>query len=230
MNIESKSSHNSVLLDFDSLVDIRFGVIRYLRNMYSGYFKSSYIPKFINKDFLLNQDLSLLLRMRVFDGDDLIKKCFTEEYRDSALKIESDILNQDLKSVLELSPETSVVSLIKRFKDMADGSVKSYIFCTEDIKYDFIFSKEYNKYSSVRKYNSLDKINLDDYTRIILSDYRKVKKFNNPTFKSIVIMGYGENFTNKMEYGSLSAKMISDYSTNEFIVYNPYKNILSPIG
>jgi hypothetical protein len=43
-------------------------------------------------------------------------------------------------------------------------------------------------------------------------------------------MGYGENFTNKMEYGSLSAKMISDYSTNEFIVYNPYKNILSPIG
>ena len=111
------------LFDFDSLVDIKIGCVRYILN--SKKLNTSYI-----KPYMLEPTLTLLKQLSVGSVErNPIKWILKDEYSDSADDIYKELLMDHYDSVLNNAISTDIFKLVRYTKKAKDFGIETVINC-----------------------------------------------------------------------------------------------------
>ena len=214
-----RKNSNKVLFHFDSLVDLHLAVVYALQKDYpSGGSMQS-----INYSFL-HQSKIELKKHRIFDiGKDIIQECFLGPMRDKWQSTYKIYMEEEFDRVISDAPITPMLRLIAAFSRVGRGShVSSSIFC-----------ENYNQARIARAMlktipadiivGQPEKIDLNQYARVILGDIRDIDIFTSPKYTHITVLNYGCN----LQLVNGVPQLLQDYvkkwdPTNQFEIIDSY--------
>ena len=181
-------NHNSILFEFDSIVDIEISTI----NLVYSYDKESPLTLFKNEEpRLTNEQMKM---MRKYGPSPL-----SSIIRDSNYTVEDAVsLFEDEKYLKWLIPyfePTLMQRLIKVYGKSYNGRLISCtVRCDNNTQTEFVRE---NLPSANIINTSADKVDTHNYGRIIAGNWKKLMpyKFNSP--HSLVVLDYIENFSNQ---------------------------------
>lgn len=165
----NKPVHTKILIEFDALYDIAYGIIKYIKHN-------------INNDDMFNQNvinadnltlLNMLHSRREFNP---LYLAFTDKYANDTEYAESlykEILEKRYAKVLKLSPQTDIFGLAKLYSKV-EGFSSISIICNKSIEEQFINDLED---ISTIIYTGFD-TNVNDYDVLIVNDYANVLKYH----------------------------------------------------
>lgn len=215
----SREFSNSILFEFDTLIDLHIGVVKALQNefLHSGGFNPN-----INYSFLSIETEDSLKSHRLLDLDyDIIQESFLGEARESYKEIYLDFIDKEYDKIIELSPKTEISRLIHAY-DRA-GFIQSFILCKNQTEVNWTREIVGNKARTLL-IDSEKKIKLSSYARLCLSNIFDITRFKNVESIHIMILNYAENFTlTKKNDRILRPEMIVLLGdVNEFEIIDPY--------
>lgn len=222
----TRKNSNSIIFTFDSIIDIRLGVINYLRR-HKDEFSSRYLNiPFLNSD---NEDYLKDARMNRMDLDP-VKMAFRGKAEDSSEDLATQIIQENYEEVINLAPKTNMVRLIKVYNMFK--IVKCIIICMNPIEEEFI-EKEFDGIQcvSVVKVNSFKDIDLGLYARLVVANINDILSFKAVHMRHLCILNFTENFmigenpiTHEDEKMMLPHVALPLSDDNVFEIMNPYGN------
>ena len=208
---------NNVLVDFEALVDIDYGIIRYIVREFKD---SSYLlPHVVNATEYFAKCL-LLIR----ENKNPLSIIFKKEYHSSIDDILEELVNDETKykEILELSPPMAMFDVIQAYK-RTSGVIKCDILCKNSLQEQYI--KRYEKDCKVIVSDSVD---TKQYDTIIIKTYANILKHKNVQGKSIIICEY--RYNQRKGFNLVldpSIDVLISKINNTFLVM-PYKNFKLP--
>lgn len=234
------AGYNSILIDFDALIDYKVGAINVLKQFYGH-------SKLINHEFINSIDKQSLIPYHISEGDPF-KECLMEDAQDSSDIILDEIRTDKrfLHTVFQESPATSVAVLVRNYLALGDISVKIIAFnklaknkdfeasvCIyKDACEEFLLKNHIN--TALVKFaikETRGRIDIRNYGRIMTDTSKHALEFGDPSAKSFVVLDYRENFTvidNKMALNPELVLMFGD--VNKLGYCNAYNNLVLPEG
>ena len=214
-----RKNSNKVLFHFDSLVDLHLAVVYALQKDYpSGGSMQS-----INYSFL-HQSKMELKRHRIFDiGKEVIQECFLDYMRDNWQSTYQIYMTEEFDRVISDAPITPMLRLIAAFSRVGKGShVSSSIFC-ENYNQARIARAMLKTIPADIKIGQPEKIDLNQYARVILGDIRDIDVFTSPKYTHIAVLNYGCN----LQLVNGVPQLLQDYvkkwdPTNQFEIIDSY--------
>ena len=156
------------LFDFESLVDIKIGCIRYILN--SKKLNTSYI-----KPYMLEPTLTLLKQLSVGSVErNPVKWILKDEYSDSADDIYKELLMDHYDSVLNNAISTDIFKLVRYTKKAKDFGIETVINCFSEKQKVMLKSVLTDKTDIVYVDNVND---LSSYNCLYLSDIEKLSMY-----------------------------------------------------
>lgn len=172
---------NTILFDFDSLIDIELSVIQWLRGEYGGrklngisdYIFTGSMEEFKFKRIHGTQDLfgSMLDNM---DHKDVIK-AFRSEYE---------------KDILRYAYPTNMQSLIRAYSKAGNGVIKTAVRCSNETQKKYVESLPTDI-----ELCSRHEVNMSRYGRLVVGDAYDALLYRLEEPKSILVLNYRDNFT-----------------------------------
>ena len=185
---------NSILFDFDSIVDIEISIIKYLRGEYRE--SSSLDTLFGNNkhDFLYSDDTSLQFH-RMYGKEDLFRH-YLEKDKDNWCNIFESIFDRDQDIILskKYAHLTSMKFLLTAYKKAGNGIIKTCIRCDNDTQKNLI---NYFFEDTLVEVCPRDKVDMSKYGRLVVGNYKNAMKYNIEEPKSILLLNFRENFNSK---------------------------------
>lgn len=156
------------LFDFDSLVDIKIGCVRYILN--SKKLNTSYI-----KPYMLEPTLTLLKQLSVGSVErNPVKWVLKDEYSDSADDIYKELLMDHYDSVLNNAISTDIFKLVRYTKKAKDFGIETVINCFSEKQKVMLKSVLTDKTDIVYVDNVND---LSSYNCLYLSDIERLSMY-----------------------------------------------------
>ena len=156
------------LFDFDSLVDIKIGCIRYILN--SKKLNTSYI-----KPYMLEPTLTLLKQLSVGSVErNPVKWILKDEYNDSADDIYKELLMDHYDSALNNAISTDIFKLVRYTKKAKDFGIETVINCFSEKQKVMLKSVLTDKTDIVYVDNVND---LSSYNCLYLSDIERLSMY-----------------------------------------------------
>ena len=156
------------LFDFESLVDIKIGCVRYILN--SKKLNTSYI-----KPYMLEPTLTLLKQLSVGSVErNPVKWILKDEYSDSADDIYKELLMDHYDSVLNNAISTDIFKLVRYTKKAKDFGIETVINCFSEKQKVMLKSVLTDKTDIVYVDNVND---LSSYNCLYLSDIEKLSMY-----------------------------------------------------
>lgn len=213
---------NTVLFDFDSVIDIELSVIRYIDH--ENWHKTlDWIDK---KSFARFKSTTDLASRRMNAPSDLFKSIIKDGYPINYNELMYSIWNRDKDIIIKnnLYVITDMVDLIQAYKKAGDGIVKTAVRVDDNLEENLIKHVVPGGANTITQ--SRDEINLEPYSRIICGDYRNVFKFHYKQPKSIVVLNYRDNFSDD-DITLIRPELIINLSElHEISVVPAYKNLV----
>lgn len=156
------------LFDFESLVDIKIGCVRYILN--SKKLNTSYI-----KPYMLEPTLTLLKQLSVSSIErNPVKWILKDEYSDSADDIYKELLMDHYDSVLNNAISTDIFKLVRYTKKAGDFGIETVINCFSEKQKEMLKSVLTDRTDIVY----VDNINdLSSYNCLYLSDIERLSMY-----------------------------------------------------
>lgn len=213
---------NSILFDFDSIIDIELSIIRWIASEY----RDEKLDKF-DKHRMLYTSLDDMKFMRVlgYHGQDLFKSfIIDEEYKSKYKDVLKMIYEEYSKEILteKFIVKTAMSSLIKAYAKAGNGTISTAIRCDNEIEKDCI--RLFDKDAKIEICSRKD-IDMSNYGRLIVGDALSSMEYTINEPKSIVVLDFKENM-NKDDITLIRSEpivMLGDI--NEFTVISAYRNI-----
>ena len=156
------------LFDFESLVDIKVGCVRYILN--SKKLNTSYI-----KPYMFEPTLTLLKQLSVGSVErNPIKWILKDEYSDSADDIYKELLMNHYDSVLNNAISTDIFKLVRYTKKAGDIGIETVINCFSEKQKEMLKSVLTDKSDVVYVENVND---LSSYNCLYLSDIESLSMY-----------------------------------------------------
>ena len=214
-----RQHRTDVLFEFDTLFDLQIGTVKALqKDFLSGGFNPH-----INFSFLENETEETLKVHRVYDLEEsIISQSLLGEAKQSASSIFSDYLREDYNRIIELSPITHMVRLIKMYAKTS--IIHPYIICKNEVEERWVREITSNLGNIIRV-DTEKEIDLSNYAKLFLSNIHDILGFKHVECITISVLNYGQNFTliEEAEDRVLLPHiviMLSDI--NQFEVIEPY--------
>ena len=182
---------NTILFDFDSIVDKEISLINFIKSEYRDI-----ELKYLDKHRILYTEEKAWVYERIYGREDVFKSLITDNNSKSKYKdILDAIIKENEKEILQkYAFSTSVHLLISAYKKAGDGIIRTAIRCETEAERDYIL----NKYPGTKiEFGKKEDIDMSQYGRLIVGDYRSALKYNLKEPKSILILNFRENFTEK---------------------------------
>lgn len=183
------TGYNSILFDFYSLIDIKLSYINFLKNEYQDHSLNGF-----DKNKIMNIDIEQWKFNRIYGVTDIFSSVLTsstllkhsDTVFDSLYRRDEEIIFKNQYSML-----TSMVDLIKAYKKAGDGIIKTTIRCDSYEQKTFI-ENIIDKPTVIVQDKT--KVNMSNYTRLVVGYYKDALKYilNEP--KSILVLNFRENF------------------------------------
>lgn len=216
INNNRSPGNNSILFDFDSIIDIKIGFIKYLKKNFPD-------SKMINHLFINNDD-DFLKYYHVDIYNDMIEMCFQGLTKENTHKIYKEAIEKDYEEIISLSPQTTMAMLINRYKIAGEGAIRSTVLCKNQIEKQYI--SNILPGTSVRIEKDRQSTDFSNYGRIVCAYCDHALEFNDPRAMNFLILNFRENFEEDKP-NQLTIKMIAELGdVNEFeycLAYNDLK-------
>lgn len=226
------AGYNSVLFDFDSLLDFKVGCTLVLKEFYSG---SSYV----DEEFLSMEDQHSLMQYHIGAGDPFKRslKCLSDE--DVKSLYEEIKRSPDYISfILDHSPITLMQRLLKNYR--VNNIIKTKIlldttgYTSEQDTYieactGYLKKKIDKECTLVKSPRSNE--NLVEFGRIISDTCAHIFDFGDMSAKSIMVLDYKENFTIIDKKVTLDPEFVLMYGdVNKLEYCTAFENLEMPLG
>ena len=218
-----RRNSSRVLFHFDSLVDLHLAVVYALQKDYP----SGGLNPRINYSFL-HQSKQALKQERVFGiGKNVVQECFNGSLRDSYQTIYESYINNQFRSVIGKAPITMMLRLIAGYSRAGGGIVSTTVVCSNDEQAEV--AKGIIKTLPTRIVVGEDKVELNDYARVILGDVRDLDLFKRPQCVHIAVLNYGSNLQVVGNQPVILPEYVLKYGdVNEFQVIDSYTDVVVP--
>ena len=156
------------LFDFDSLVDIKIGCVRYILN--SKKLNTSYI-----KPYMLEPTLTLLKQLSIGSVErNPVKWILKDEYSDSADDIYKELLMDHYDTVLNNAISTDIFKLVRYTKKAGDFGIDTVINCFSEKQKEMLKSVLTDRTDVIYVDNVND---LSSYNCLYLSDIERLSMY-----------------------------------------------------
>ena len=218
---------NSIIFDFDSIIDIEASLIRYFtrRDM------RDYIPMInfidMNKALLLNDDN--IKFERLYGKEDLFSSLLLNtDHKKVCRELIQKFFERDQKDILEggFAFKTSMPILLTAYKKAGNGIIKTVVRCDNQDQVDFIHREIDSSINTIIA--TRDKVDMDKYGTLIVGYYTDALEYHIDDPKIIEVLSFRENFDKDnstmlnpeliINLGDVNdIKIISAYREDEFI-------------
>lgn len=217
---QSRKFSNSILFEFDTLVDLKIGLVKALQEDFPPGGPSNQI---LNFSFLHHNDEDQLKVIHTFNTEDILARSFVPKYKEMSESIYLDYLRDQYSRIIDLSPITNMVRLINTYNKT--GYITSRIICKRDEEEAFV--KKVIREPKIIRTDSEKSIDIKEYARIIISNIDDMKLFNINKMigMHITVLNYAENFIITEEgVKTIDPRYIIGFSDlNEFEFLDPYE-------
>ena len=181
---------NSILFDFDSIIDIEISLIKLFANQYKDH---TMLNDLIDKEFIACTDDNTLKFKRVHGEEDLFKSILNPKYKDRYRDLILSFFERDQKDIFDngYAFNTAMIILINAYKKAGHGIIKTAIRCDNYMQQDYIKSIIPDAVTIVDQRKN---IQTEKYGRIIVGHYSSALEYTFREPKSIVVLNYRENF------------------------------------
>ena len=232
INETGKQYTQSIVVEFEAIYDIPFGILRHIREKYND-------PDIFKKTWMEFDNYTLRSVLYERPTYDPILPALVIKDRN----VSSDIYNQIISNseayrrVLELSPATSIHKFLISVNEIADknGLMLSYtILCKNQIQMDYL-KKDPVLSNSIKILVPDYNFNLNHYDLLIVEQYENIIKYGVASHKPVAgrtiwIPEFAYNMdqkeTNKPNY-NVSVFVVNQNKVN---TYEPYLNYTKPLG
>lgn len=218
---------NSIIFDFDSIIDIEASLIKYFtrRDM------RDYIPMItfidMNKALLLNDDN--IKFERLYGKEDLFSSLLLNpDHKKVYRELIQKFFERDQKEILEggFAFKTSMPILLTAYKKAGNGIIKTAVRCDNQDQADFIHRDIDSSINTIIA--TRDKVDMDKYGTLIVGYYGDALEYSIDDPKIIEVLSFRENFDKDnstmlnpeliINLGDVNdIKIISAYREDEFI-------------
>lgn len=175
--------YNSILVDFDSLIDTDLGLLRLIKNEYNN-------PKYLDSDYLNNVEYNVLVYSLVKrENENPLTLVVKDNYIDSIEELRNQFFRDDYKKILKQSGETNLVSLIKQY--IYSNQIDVTVLC-KNKEEEAIIKNIYDKIKIIVE-NNYSNISIDKYDCLFFKKAKDLLKLKNVKVKNIYICNYNFN-------------------------------------
>lgn len=216
---------NSILFDFDSIIDKEISVINWLINEYRD---SAFIFDFfdIHRAMSLNNDN--LRFERLYGHIDLFESLLIQSsHKENAQELLNLFFDRDQKDILNrgCAYNTNMLILISAYKKAGNGIIRTAVRCDNQDQEDYIKSIDRDIITFISERKNVD---MSKYGRVIVGNWHSALEYVFTEPKSVVILNFKENFDKKdntmlnpeliINLGDVNKiEIISAYREDEFI-------------
>ena len=208
---------NSVLIPFDCIINLDFGIIKTLKQKYNN--PKFFLPKIFNNndDFFRYSTISN-------ENASIVDFYLRDEHRDKANTIERQLFEREYSQILENSEPTSILILAKHFM-MVDGAINVTILCKNELEQQYINRIDNNLKGTIDDLYNMD---LSIYDSIFFKNITDIARLNLEG-KNLYVLGYKSNFED--DFKTL-LKSITDSvgDINIFYTVDVYQDLQKPVG
>ena len=183
-------NNNSILFDFDSIVDIELSTILWIRAVY----RDSDLPNF-DKHKIMYTPIDNFKFDRCLSSEGLFKSLIIDDSnKERSEEILSKIYEANEEEILKYASITSCKALINGYKTAANGVIHCCVRVDNDVEKKFIedlFEHSIPVYKEARK-----DFDMGPYTRLIAGYYKNAMEYK-LKMKSVMILDFRENFDEK---------------------------------
>lgn len=180
-------SKNSILVDFNMIIDTDLGLFKIIKERYSnGQFVNGLFFK-MNDEVLIYE---LLMRKEINPLSIVLKKELLDN-RDSLYK---EFIDVEYDNILKASKGTNILDLMCVY--LSTGSADVVVFCKNKSEEQLI-----NKYNNELRTIIVDEykdIDISQYDSIFIKDYTQCTKFSNLNAKNIFVARYKFNLDDEL--------------------------------
>lgn len=192
---------NSVIFDFDSIVDKELSVIKFLR----GEYKDTAIGWF-DKNKVICADDEYIRFHRCYKKESIFKSIIIDDsMKNNSDQIMNLIFDRDQADIFNhgYAYNTSMINLISAYKKAGNGTIRTAIRCDNEDQKKYI--------ESIMDTDILVKprkdVDMSKYARLIVGRYTSALEYilNEP--KSILVLNFSENFS-KDDFTLLNPELV----------------------
>lgn len=216
---------NSILLDFDSIVDREISLLKFFYKIYRD---SAYMDDFMDIRYLIGISDDVLKFERMYGQESLFKKLLTkQENKDMYERLIELFFDRDQKDIFETGCAftTAMVTMISAYKKAGNGVIRTAVRCDNQDQVDFLHSLDRDIVAFV---STRANVNMGKYGRFIVGHYSSALEYKLDEPKSILILNYRENYNAQdntllnpelvINLGDIhDIRVISAYQEDEFI-------------
>lgn len=222
----------SVVIEFEALYDIPYGIIRTIRDFY-------YDPEVFKENWMKAD----VYNLRCLLYDRKIYDPILPALIDKDKSLSKDLYNQlmmnkiEFNKIMSRSPKTAMYDVVDNLGSISEEHANITtvtILCKDKISYDWV--KKNSKLKSVR-FVLVDefKHNLNQYSLIILEQYEDIVKYTtarNERIEGRTIWIPDYQYNMDLEDPSRPSTEISIFVAefNKVATYTPYRNFIKPVG
>lgn len=185
---------NSILFDFDSLIDKEISLIKYFIGEYR---ENVFILDFMDMPKAMSLNNDNLRFERLYGSDDLFKSLlFHQSHKDQYEELIKQFFERDQKDIFEkgYAFQTTMPILISAYKKAGNGIIKTAVRCDNQDQVDYLkkIDRDINAFISERK-----DVNMSLYGRLFVGNWQTALEYEYEEPKSIVLLNFRENFDKK---------------------------------
>lgn len=208
---------NTLLIDFEAIVDYKIGIINLFKKLHA---------KNINEEYIYKHDTNFFKIDHIYSIEDIIKKSLSEDVRDNYETLTNEILYGEYESdIYVLSVPTVVANLVRTYYQTG-GTVKTDILCYTE-KQKLFIEKALPGVSII--VSNRENVDIGPYGRIILGYTKSLKDFKDPVMKDFLIVNFRENFEIEDEAILKAEYTLPIMDLNKIGIIDSYNDFEKPV-
>ena len=185
---------NSILFDFDSLIDKEISLIKYFIGEYR---ENLFMQDFMDLHKAMSMNNDNLRFERLYGSKDLFQSLLLhQEHKDQYEELIKQFFNRDQRDIFEkgYAFKTTMPILISAYKKAGNGVIRTAVRCDNQDQVNYLKSidRDMNVFISERK-----DVNMSIYGRIFVGNWQTALEYEYEEPKSIVVLNFRENFDTK---------------------------------
>lgn len=216
---------NSILFDFDSIVDRESSLLKYFHRVYGD---SIHMDNFMDIGQLIGVSNDTLKFERMYGKESMFRKLLIKQIdKDRYEELINLFFDRDQKDIFDTccTFTTAMITMISAYKKAGNGVIKTAVRCDNQEQVDFLHTIDRDMIAFISK---REDVNMAKYGRLIVGYYASALEYNLDEPKSILILNFKENYNADdntllnpelvINLGDIhDIRVISAYQEDEFI-------------
>lgn len=184
---------NSILFDFDSIIDKQISIIKFLK----GEYHTIDDVNFYDKEKVAIMDDTYMQFRRMYGPEDLFKSIITDpKLKESSDNLLELLFDRDQNDIFSggYAHKTAMTSLLTAYKRTGNGTVRTAVRC--DNEYQESFIKQIAPDISI-ELSPRSKVDMSKYGRLVVGNYMSALQYILGGPKSILILNFRENYSDE---------------------------------